>query len=293
MTEINNSINTRIIKQILRYIADENNTDHIPQPMFIIGSTGSGKSTLLRCLYTDLVNNGWSGLLHIFDGKQFFCSQDIIDATETSMPYDGKRRIVIIDDLDFYFNRSSFDDQYRLRSYLSHESAPLLITSMSGVNDALADYKAPFFEGVRIIYIPPFNPVLKPTTESERLKKLLEYLPPVIRSFKIASDIIAKSDSAESDLNELLNLNAPLYRDKLERQPVYSQRILYAIANTERPATLSELREATGLPSGTLSTYLRHLTRSRDIKKTESKKIGSPYYICDPLFKLWLSDKSR
>ncbi|MDE7406943.1 MAG: hypothetical protein K2M76_00865, partial [Muribaculaceae bacterium] len=262
----------------------------IPQSMFIIGGSGSGKSTLLRDLYIDLKNGGWTDLLHIFDGKQFFCSQDIIDAIEASLPYDDKRRIVIIDDIDFYFKRSSFDDQYRLRSYLSHESAPLLIATLSGVTDALANYKAPFFEGVRIIYIPPFNPILHPTTKSKRLRKLLEYLPPVIRSFKIASDIIAKSNNPENDLNELLNLNSPLYRNKLNRQPVYSQRILYAIANTKKPATLSELRKSTGLPSGTLSTYLRQLSLSGDITKTESKKIGSPYEICDPLFKLWLSD---
>lgn len=300
-------INANTINQTLRYIDDEQATDHIPQPMFIVGSGGSGKTTLLNELISILKERGWSDNLQTFDGKQFFSSRDIISTIENiptsnrdiSIQGDNnsKRRIVIIDDLNFFFSRSSFDDQYLLRNYLNNESAPLIIATVDKVDKVLADYRAPFFEGVRIIYMPSFDSaahlvsIILPKDE-KRLLKLLAYLPPVIRSLKIVSDIVALSDNPTNDIKELINRMSPFYRNKLEDLPVYAQKILYALAHSEMPTTLSELRELTNLSSGTLSTYLRQLVASCDIHKTEPNKRGAPYEMVDPLFKLWLAGKN-
>ena len=304
MNTISNIEDDKIIQRIINFAADDNDLGHIPQPMFIIGNHGTGKSTLLKSLVSHL-NEKWPNQVQILDGKSFFSSHDIIQNIEghdydTNMPISNtaetERRIVIIDDLDYFFKRTSFDDQYVLRSYLNHEYSPLIIATLSEVNDSLADYRAPFFEGVRLIYVPPLDTSvldsMKISTDTRnRILKLLEYLPPVVASVKMASSIVAISDTEESDLMELIKRMSPLYRNKLEDMPVYSQKILYFLAKLSIPATLSDLRESTGLPSGILSTYLRQLVASNVIRKTNPEKKGTPYEINDKLFSRWLSDK--
>lgn len=296
-------IESPIIQRILRYVDEDRGTDHIPQPIFVVGSWGAGKSSLLRSLATRLENTDNTGKIQIFDGKQFFSSRDIIRAIEGE-DYDGctlscgssERRMVMIDDLDYFFNRCSFDDQYQLRNYLNNESAPLLIATISEVGDSLADYKAPFFEGVRLIYIPPLDRTMVETMNlsseiQKRLNILLEYLPPVMRSLKMALDILAVSENEDTDLKELLDRVSQSYRLKLESIPVNSQKILYSLAGSDKPLTLSDMRGRTGLAAGILSTYLRQLVMSGEIRKTASEKKGTPYEMRDHLFKLWLSTK--
>lgn len=117
----------------------------------------------------------------------------------------------------------------------------------------------------------------------------MEYLPTVIGSLKIASGIVLLSDDPKDDLRELIGRFAPFYRIKFKDMPVYTQKVLYALSRYAAPMTLSELRESTGLSSGILSTYLRQLVVSGEIRKTEPGKRGTPYEICDRLFSVWLS----
>lgn len=290
------------IDLILRFISDDDNTDKIPQPMFIIGNIGSGKSYILKLLYSILDNDSWSDRLTMLDGKQFFSANDIIRAIEGN-GYDvnlspiaeksDKRRIVMIDDLDYYFNRSTYEDQYMLRNYLNRENAPLLIASISEVHKSVAEYKAPFFEGVRLIYIPSLsNSVLESVGLSKetkgRIARLMEYLPPTVESLRIAVEITNLSEKEDYDLSELIKRFNSLYRYKFENMPVYSQKIMYGLARSSRPSNLSELRELTELPSGILSTYLRKLIAAGEVLK-KSPERGAPYEITDKLFKLWLS----
>ena len=295
-----------MLRRIVRYIDEEENMDHIPQPMFIVGQSGAGKSTLLRLLADRLEERGLSETVQFFDGKQFFNSHDIIRAIE-GVDYDGsmpigenagqKRRIVVIDDLDYFFKRSDLTDQYLLRNYLNCETSPLIVATISEIDDSLADYRAPFFEGVRLIYIPPLDnsmiSALEVTDETQRrLLALMEYLPPVINSLKLAYDIILISGGEDADVHELVSSVAPFYRKKLVNLPVYSQKILHAIAMSDSAVTLAELRELTGLPAGTLSSYLRQLVKSGEIRKTVSRKRDVPYAICNNLFRLWLASKA-
>ena len=304
MVNVDNLIEEKMVRKILRFVNDEVDIDHIPQPMIIVGAQGSGKTTLVKSLATVLKKNDWYGDIDFFSGKRFFCSNDIISAIEKSSPDENlnperneipRRHIVIIDDIDFFFDRSTFDDQFILRSFLYQDSAPLIIATASVINEALTDYKAPFFEGIRILLIPPFKlSMLNPSDIVpeilDRLSNIMTYLPPVIGSFKTAMDIVRISDSPKNDMKELLSQVSARYRAKFENMSDRAQRIIYSMATVSNPVKLSELRSLTGLQSGILSTYLRQMTNSGDIRKINPGQKGTPYEIKDKLFKLWLSE---
>lgn len=293
-----------IIRKIYLYIKDEGKEGYIPQPIFLVGASGAGKSTIFKFLTKYIEEKGKSKRIKYLDGKQYFESHEIIRDFE-GVEYDGSQSlnknkgngIILIDDIDIYFKRSSYEDQYLLRNYLNIEGAPLLIASVSSIDNNLADYKAPFFEGVRLVYIPPLDylnvdDIMNQSEDyKERILSLMKYLPPVIRSLEISSAIVAQSKNSDEDVSALIKHMAPQYRNMLQSLPINSQKILVSLANSEMPLSLSALRERTGINSGVLSTYLRQLVKSGDIRKTNQKKRGEPYELRDQLFKTWLSNE--
>ncbi len=296
-------IGNGLVEKVIGLINRDLTPGHAPQPMFIVGISGAGKTTLINKIAVELKHKVEGDQLKLLDGRSFFCSQDIIQAIEgrdynmTIQEYSHKNKpsqIVLIDDFDYFFKRSSFDDQYILRNYLNRESAPLLIGTISNIGEAIADYRAPFFEGVRMVYIPTLdmNAIASmsfPQEKKERIMALMKLLPPTVRSLKIACEIIESGYQDQEDTKYLVRRLAPSLRETFDRLPIYSQKIIYSMAGYEKPLTLSELREITGLSAGTLSTYLSQLIKTGHIRKVGFKKRGIPYEISNPLFKLWLS----
>lgn len=142
-------VNEDVFEGVIAEI-DRNNGSVIPQPVMIIGPDGSGKTTLLSRILEYGKDRGrptaW------IDGRSLFCSEDIILKV-----VDRNASIVLIDDMDFYLTRCSYEEQYRLRRFLFNEGAPMLIACVSKVLPALTDYEAPFFEGMRHLYINPVS----------------------------------------------------------------------------------------------------------------------------------------
>lgn len=107
--------NTSVIDAVCKEI-DGNIGTAIPQPVLIIGQDGSGKTSLLKKLlikYPDL-QFVW------IDGRFVFNSADII---KQSSGYS----VILVDNLDYYLNRCTYEEQFRLRRFLYNEGAPMLI----------------------------------------------------------------------------------------------------------------------------------------------------------------------
>ena len=256
----------------------------IPQPVLIIGQEGAGKTTLLRRLVT--VYADWHFVW--IDGRSIFSTADITDkATDDS--------VLIIDDLDYYLERCTYDEQFRLRRFLYNEGAPMMIASVSKLYPAFTEYRAPFFEGLKKIH-------LSPITENElssvfddnsmvRVMTMFSLVPPTVNSMEIISRIIGSSISPENDLNLLLSHYSGIYRLKYGNVPPTSQHILNALGNSETDMSLAEIREFSGLASGVLSPYLKRLIKEGFITSDKTKSRGTKYAIKDSLFKIWLKSE--
>lgn len=264
---------------------DGNVGSSIPQPVLVIGQEGSGKTTLFRRLITKYPD------LHFvwIDGRFIFNSMDIIEHVSGNP-------ILIIDNLDYFLDRCSYEEQFRLRRFLYNEGAPMMIASVSKLVPALTEYKAPFFEGLKKIHLSPItdgdlNQIFSDDS-IDRALAMFDFVPPTIKSVEIISNIIDGGCNPKDDLSILLSYYSTIYREIYNNVPTNSQHILNILSNSEKDMTIPNIREASGLTSGILTPYLKNLKEKGIITKDNSLKRGTKYFIKDPLFKIWLTKET-
>ena len=294
-------LNKAQLTEVISHIDNEMAKTTIHQPILIAGERGSGKSTLLNEIIRTYSNDKIKFIK--IDGRLVFNSTYIIEyiesvnccSAENQSNNDMSSSIIVIDDMDFYFERSQYDDQYLLRNYLNSPKSPLLIASVSSIQKAITDYNAPFFEGFKTIYLPEFNidylnSLSLSPYKRQRVEIIMKYLPRVAHSLSTALEIVNSSDKSDTDINRLIDMYSSSYREKLEKLPVNSQKIIMCLAQSDGPMTLTDISQQTMTPGGILSTYIRQMIKNNIIRKTEKPKRRTPYEISDPLFKLWLSN---
>lgn len=264
---------------------DSNIGSAIPQPVLIIGQEGSGKTTLFRRLIRKYPN------LHFvwIDGRFIFNSSDIIRQVSGNS-------ILIIDDFDYFIDRCSYEEQFRLRRFLYNEGAPMMIAGVSKLSPALTEYKAPFFEGLKKIHLPPITDgdlnLIFSNEDIERATNLFHFVPATINSLEIISNIIAAGGNPKDDLDFLLAYYSTIYKYIYNNVPTNSQHILNILSNSEKDMNVPDIRDASGLTSGKLTPYLKSLKEKGVIANDISIKRNTKYFINDPLFKLWLKKQT-
>lgn len=278
------TVNNDVFNALSLEIASNSNSS-IKQSVLIIGQNGSGKTTLLKRIYSSEQCMDKAKIW--IDGRTIFSSEDIISKAKAV-----NASVIFIDDLDFYLNRCSFDDQFRLRRFLYNEGGPMMIGTVSEVMSALTEYEAPFFEGLKNIYIQPVElgnlKQLFEKTDAIRANSLLNLLPPTIKSMETIYGIISLNKTPEKDKEILLSIFSEKYRGLYQSLPANSQHILNAF-ESGIPKTLSELRNDTNLSTNVLTAYLKTIVCHGILKVDKSIKRNSKYSIRDPLFQLWLT----
>lgn len=260
---------------------DDNVGASIPQPVLVIGEAGSGKTTLLRRLSSQYSSRTFVWI----DGRSIFSSADIINhAVDNS--------ILIVDDFDYYLTRCSYEEQFRLRRFLYNEGAPMLIASVSRLLPAITEYKAPFFEGMKRIHLPPIaNESLSSLFANDvidRVNTMFKLVSPNINSLEIISHIIKLSTNLEHDIELLLGYYSNAYTIIYRSKPATSQHILNIIGNLEDGMTVPQISNFSGLPSGMLTPYLKKLVKEGLLTSDKTIKRNTKYFIKDPLFMIWL-----
>lgn len=284
-------INNDIFTSIFNYLLKEDR-GKIAQPNLIIGENGSGKTTLLKRMYFSIENSANNQLKPVFiDGKSLFSTDDIWKCCP--LQDDSSRTVLLIDNIQYYFERTDNAGQYNLRGKLNKAGAPILIATADKVLPAFTDYESAFFEGFKISYIRPlaftdYSMFVGHETDMTRLANLMSYLPKTPRSVQIAAKIIEDSASPETDIMFLIDCFSFYYQMMYDGYVVQIQRILSAMARAEDGVSLQEIRQTTGQDNGKISPYLKLMADRKIIDKTSKTQRGGIYTIADPLFKLWL-----
>lgn len=195
----------------------------------------------------------------------------------------------MIDNIQYYFERTDNTGQYNLRGKLNKAGTPILIATSDKVWPAFTDYESAFFEGLKISYIRPlavtdYSMFVGNETDMVRLENLMSYLLKIPRSVQIAAKIIEDSASPETDIMLLIDYFSFYYQAKYESYVVQIQRILSAIARAEDG---QEIRQMTGQDNGKISPYLKLIADRKIIDKTSKTQRGGIYTIADPLFRLY------
>lgn len=265
---------------------DSNLGSLVPQPVMIVGQNGAGKTTLLRRIYNSEICSKKPKVW--IDGRVIFSSDDII----SRVIHEGAS-IMFIDDMDFYLTRCPYEEQFRLRRFLNDEGAPMMIGTVSKVLPALTEYEAPFFEGLRKVYISPVlsDQISRLFDEQDTARAfiLLSLLPPTIKSVETVYNIIKLNKIPEKDISMLVSLFSDKYINAYQSLPTNSQHILNAYESGNTAMTMPELREKTGLPTNILTVYLKSLGSLDIIRVDKSIRRNTKYSMKDPLFQLWLT----
>lgn len=269
------------------YSEIQSNVDSlVPQPIMIIGEHGVGKSTLIHRLKDSLGDNKLYSVL--IDGRKIFNADDIISRSKP----DGNT-VLFIDDMDYFLTRCAYDEQYRLRRFLNEEGAPILIATASKILPAMAEYEAPFFEGLKFVYLKPlpsdFLNQIFPPTELSRAQSIMRYLPPTINSLYVVNSIVISDTNRERDIDRLISLYSDRYRAEYQNLPSNSQQILNVLAQNEAGMTIPEIRSHSGLPTNILTSYLKRLMEVGIILSDRSIKRNTRYFIKDSLLSLWIN----
>lgn len=283
-------INNDIFTSIFNYLLKEDR-NKIAQPNLIIGESGSGKTSLLKRIYFSIENSGKQLKPVFIDGKSLFSTDDIWKFCP--MLDDSSRTVLLIDNIQYYFERTENAEQYNLRGKLNKASAPILIATADKVLPAFTDYDSAFFEGFKISYIRPlsisdYSMFVGHKTDMNRLEKVISYLPKTPRSVLIAAKIIKDSISPEMDIMLLIDYFSFYYQEKYDSYVAQIQRILPAIAKSKNGVSLQDIRQMINQDNGKISPYLKLMADRKIIDKTSKTQRRSIYTIADPLFRLWL-----
>jgi hypothetical protein len=293
---LNDSVFAAIISSIKKESPSKTAQSHV-----IIGEAGSGKTILLKRIEVELRSsdtfypiaiNG-QNLFSVDDiWKQCFGGSysDLLDWQEKN----SRRIVLLIDNIQYLFKRVENTDQFSLRGKLNNAGAPILIATSNEVLSAFTDYKAAFFDGLKLSYIKQIDVTTLPTLgfserELSRVDALLKYLPKTIRSLMLIKRVLRLSAQTSDDVNILCDLLAPTFQLKYYSFVMQLQRILLALSSSENGMTLQQLRETTQQDSGTLSPYLKRMIAANILEKTAETSRNAVYSIKDSLFKLWLS----
>lgn len=264
-----------------------NGSSLIPQPIMIIGQEGAGKTTILQRIYNKCRDRHkiW------IDGRSVFSTKDIIGSK-----YVTEDSLLFIDNIDYYFSRCSYDEQYKLRRILYNEGAPMMIATISKVLPAISEYEAPFFEGLKIVNIKPISKnQISGIFKNEyfyRACALFDLLPPTIKSIYTIFMVLASTESSNEDQKTLLSIFSHRYETLYKVQPSNSQHILNALSLSTAGMKIPEIRNSIGLKTSILTAYLKSLKKNGILSIDSSVKKSSIYSIKDPLFRLWLQNSS-
>ena len=281
------TVNQEIYQSLTDWIYANMNSSN-PTSVILTGDFGSGKTTILRKVCVQFKKTGEDTLW--IDGRMIFS----LNAILRLLPNTGSC-LIFIDDIDYFFFRTTVAEQLQLKKYLEQNKSLLIIGASENISINGLGNESPFVF-FKILNIPPldmnltFGSVLS-AEQKQRADYLAGFLKPTIRHAEEIYRIVKGRKGY--DLLQLIERHSAQYSDRYRQMSVYSQNILNSIAEEDpQGITMARLREKTELSNNILSSYLKILRDNGIILYNVTQKGKTKYKICDLLFRKWLISES-
>ncbi len=219
-----------------------------------------------------------------------------------------KKIILLIDNIGDILEKFDEKEEQRLREVLLSTPEIRLIGATSVFLERFFDYKRPFFDFFKYLYLDGLNKaeslelMLKlgeafhaenieqiVNNESYRIEVLRRLTGGVVRSMVLLFEIFVENNtgSAFKDLEVLIDRVTPLYKDRMDDLPKQQQKIVAALANFWEAATTKELAEAVRMESKVVSAQLMQLIKNRVVVKIETPTKNHLYRLEERFFNIW------
>lgn len=291
--------------QILDIVKD-NKAGSVPQHLLIVGSEGTGKTFIVADLVSELELSGKPVKPLYYPHCDIVTAGDIIGEVELSR---YEQFILLIDDFDQLLLSLPNEEQYMLRSFLFRKGAPMLIATSTGVYNGFDDYRAPFYDAFRVLYIPELEAgdlvdllpqdVYEDVKYNQQFLSLLPWLDGNINYINTLASGIHSGLNIDEALNQVVDENSRFFRHMFDSLPGMQQRALYALAQVvdamngsargdERAATSAQVQQKSELSPANTASALFRLEKQGIIERVGEKKRNVSYQIKDYVFELWL-----
>ncbi|MBR5892110.1 MAG: hypothetical protein IKZ37_00505 [Bacteroidaceae bacterium] len=223
---------------------------------------------------------------------------------ETINKYYGqkKRLLLLLDDMDIVLANMERTEQFRLRSLLYREGAPIIIGTGTELANDLIDYQAPFYDAFILFHLKELSQDVaiellnkmrvksnfhKIDTSSEIVSFIFDEIGRTPENCRILANIPHLNAKRDIILRKALKPLSLYYRDKIMNLSPSQRKTLIFMLSEKRPVLLKEIREGTNQSAGDISPQLKALSNKGLISTIKQRAKKTEYSITDKLMVLW------
>ncbi len=221
----------------------------------------------------------------------------------------GKRLLLLLDNIQLYFNQFPNADIGRMRDILMSKSAFLIVGGAPSYFKQMTGYEEPFYNFFEPIHLNELSPeeaeeMLHLRAEFENVQEFLEKFDqcrPKIRTtahltggnprlILMLYQVMCESGVTEAAeaFKQLLDELTPYFQGRMDGLAPQVRKVLDTLALMESPATPTELAEATGMQVNAVTSQLKRLRDGGFIQQIKLRRSRSTRYeVTERLFRMW------
>ncbi len=256
-------------------------------------------------------NYGFEGLVDEMD--DFYGNVDFeekcYEALEKALKGQGKKTVLLIDNIGDLFKKFNENEVRRLREILQTKKYLRLIAGSPFYLDTVLDYSQPFFEFFKVKRLDGLNEEEARTLlrklgdvyrERDKIERIIKETPQRIETLRILSSGVPRTiallfqifidhehEGSLKDLMRVLDAVTPLYKHRMDDLPTQQQKIVDAVARNWDAISVKELSARLKIESKAISAQLRQLEKNQVIEKRKTGTKNHIYLLQDRFWNIW------
>lgn len=265
----------------------------IPQHCILMGEEGTGKTFFLNNLALKLKYSGKNPAILHSPYPLISCANDVISALPDALD------VLLVDDFDKLLSTLTVQEQYKLRSFLFREKAPMLIGVTTGSYMPFSNYQAPFYDAfknysLRVAEPEDLSPVISVEQYNSicadpQVSTLIEDIGGKLFYIIELITLISNGSSSDDAIEKIVSDNDRYFNLLFESLPKNEQKALLLLTQAGGISTTKELKESSY--SSIISSSFNRLETRGIISRTKNINRNAEYRIKDTFFYYWLKER--